>query len=52
MKVKIVNRSKHELPSYSTELSAGMDLRANLDAPVRLKPLERALVPTASAFMF
>ena len=46
MKVKIVNRSKHELPSYSTELSAGMDLRANLDAPVRLKPLERALVPT------
>jgi dUTP pyrophosphatase len=46
MKVKIVNRSKHELPSYSTELSAGMDIRANLDAPLRLKPLERALVPT------
>ncbi|MFO7617637.1 MAG: dUTP diphosphatase [Bacteroidales bacterium] len=46
MKVKIVNRSKHELPSYSTELSAGMDLRANLDAPLHLKPLERALVPT------
>ena len=46
MKVKIVNRSKHELPSYSTERSAGMDLRANLGSPVILKPLERALIPT------
>ncbi|MCK9325588.1 MAG: dUTP diphosphatase [Bacteroidales bacterium] len=46
MKVNIVNRSKHELPSYSTELSAGMDLRANLDKPLILKSLERALVPT------
>lgn len=46
MKVKIVNRSKHELPAYSTELSAGMDIRANLDAPLVLKSLERALVPT------
>lgn len=46
MKVNIVNRSKHELPSYSTELSAGMDLRANLDKPLIIKSLERALVPT------
>lgn len=46
MKVKIVNRSKHSLPSYSTEFSAGMDIRANLDAPVTLKPLERKLIPT------
>ncbi len=46
MNVKIVNHSKHELPAYSTELSAGMDIRANLDAPVTLKPLERKLIPT------
>lgn len=46
MKVKIVNRSKHQLPAYSTELSAGMDLRANIDQAVTLKPLERALVKT------
>lgn len=46
MNVKIVNNSKHSLPGYSTPLSAGMDLRANLDAPVTLKPLERRLVPT------
>jgi dUTP pyrophosphatase len=46
MKVKIVNHSKHELPAYSTELSAGMDIRANLDAPVVMKPLERKLIPT------
>ena len=46
MKVKIINRSKHQLPSYATELSAGMDLRANLDAPIELQPLQRALVPT------
>ena len=46
MKVKIVNRSKHELPAYSTELSAGMDIRANLDSPVTLKHLERRLIPT------
>lgn len=46
MKVKVVNQSKHELPHYATELSAGLDLRANLDAPVELKPLARALVPT------
>ncbi|KJF44178.1 MULTISPECIES: dUTP diphosphatase [Draconibacterium] len=46
MQVKIVNKSKNELPAYSTAFSAGMDLRANLDEPVVLKPLERKLVPT------
>jgi len=46
MKVKIVNRSRHKLPEYETAHSAGMDLRANLDAPVKLASLERALIPT------
>ena len=46
MKIRIVNQSKHSLPSYETIASAGMDLRAKLDAPVTLKPLERTLVPT------
>jgi len=46
MKVRIVNKSKHNLPSYSTVFSAGMDLRADLDKPRILKPGERALVPT------
>lgn len=46
MKVKIVNRSKHSCPAYSTPLSAGMDICANIDSPVLLKPLERALIPT------
>lgn len=46
MKVKIVNKSKHDLPKYSTELSAGMDLRANLDQPILLKSLERKIIPT------
>ena len=46
MEVKIINRSKHQLPSYATALSAGMDLRANLDTPIVLQPLERTLVPT------
>lgn len=46
MKVNIVNKSKHPLPEYKTNLSAGMDLRANLDKPVTLKALERALIPT------
>ncbi len=46
MNIKIVNQSKHPLPSYSTPLSAGMDLRANLDEPKVLRPGERALVPT------
>lgn len=46
MNVRVVNQSKHPLPQYATELSAGLDLRANLDAAVELKPLERMLVPT------
>lgn len=46
MKVRIINRSKHQLPEYSTRFSAGMDLRANIDADVALKPLERALIKT------
>ena len=46
MNVNIINRSGHELPSYQTEQSAGMDLRANLNSEVVLKPLERALIPT------
>ena len=46
MKVEIINKSKHQLPSYATALSAGMDLRANIDTPIVLNPLERTLVPT------
>lgn len=46
MKVQIINKSKHELPAYATELSAGMDIRANLTEPLLLKPLQRVLVPT------
>jgi dUTP pyrophosphatase len=46
MKIKIINKSKHALPEYETLYSAGMDLRANLDAPVTLASLERTLVPT------
>ncbi|MBP1676627.1 MAG: deoxyuridine 5'-triphosphate nucleotidohydrolase [Bacteroidetes bacterium] len=46
MKIKIVNQSKHPLPEYATNQSAGMDLRANLETPVVLKPLERKLIPT------
>ncbi len=46
MKVEVINRSKHPLPKYETERSAGMDLRANLNAPVALNPLGRALIPT------
>ena len=46
VKIQIINKSKHALPEYATPLSAGMDLRANLDEPVVLKPLERALIHT------
>ena len=46
MTIKIINKSNHPLPSYSTELSAGMDLRANIRESVVLKPLERKLIPT------
>ena len=46
MKVKIVNKSKHSLPHYSTIASAGMDLRANIDESISLKPLERTIIKT------
>ena len=46
MEIKIINRSKNTLPTYSTSHSAGMDLRANIEEPLILKPLERILVPT------
>lgn len=46
LECRIVNKSKHQLPNYSTIASAGMDLRASLDEPIVLKPLERFLVPT------
>ena len=46
MTVKIINRSKHPLPSYETSASAGMDLKANLDKPIILKPMGRAIVKT------
>ena len=46
MNIHIINKSKHALPSYATPLSAGMDLRANLDEPITLRPLQRCLVPT------
>lgn len=46
MDIKIVNHSKHQLPAYETDASAGMDLRAELNEPIILKPLERALIPT------
>ena len=46
LNVQIINRSRHALPAYATELSAGMDLRANLSEPVTLAPLQRCLIPT------
>lgn len=46
MNVQIINKSHHPLPSYATPLSAGMDLRANLDEPIVLRPMQRCLVPT------
>lgn len=46
MQVNIINRSKHPLPQYETEFAAGMDLRANIEAPIVIQPLERLLVPT------
>ncbi len=46
MKIKIINKSKHKLPHYATTAAAGMDLHANMDEPMVLKSLERALVPT------
>ena len=46
MKVQIVNKSAYPVPAYATEKSAGMDLKANIDEPIVLCPLERAMVPT------
>ena len=46
MQVQVINKSKHPLPKYETEQSAGMDIRANLNEPIVLKPLQRCLVPT------
>ena len=44
--VKIINKSRHQLPEYATPQSAGVDLRANIDTPIVIRPLGRALVPT------
>ena len=46
MNVNVINKSKHPLPSYESPLAAGMDIRANLEITVLLKPLERAMIPT------
>ncbi len=46
MKVKVVNKSRHDLPNYETELAAGMDLRANIDEVITLNPLDRTLIKT------
>ncbi len=46
VKVNIINKSKNALPAYATDLSAGMDLRASLDAPITLNPMQRKLIPT------
>ena len=46
MEIKIINKSAHKLPHYETDFSAGMDLRANIEEPVTLKPLERAIIKT------
>lgn len=46
MKVKVINRSANALPEYATEFSAGLDVRANNDEPITLRPLGRAMVPT------
>ncbi|MDU5417809.1 dUTP diphosphatase [Peptoniphilus harei] len=52
MKLKVINKSKHPLPKYETDGSSGMDLRANLDENLVLKPLDRVLVPTGLYFEF
>lgn len=46
MQVKIVNKSKHQLPEYSTRPSAGIDLRANIDNSINIEPMQRALIST------
>ncbi|NMA73944.1 MAG: dUTP diphosphatase [Bacteroidales bacterium] len=50
MKIKVINKSSHSLPQYETELSAGMDIRANLQEPITLEPMDRCLVPTGLYF--
>lgn len=45
-RIKVINRSKHALPEYATPLAAGLDLKANIDAGITLKPLQRQLIPT------
>ena len=44
--IKVINKGRHPLPQYATPQSAGMDLRANIDSPVTLRPMERRLIPT------
>jgi len=46
IKIRVVNEGKQELPKYATPLSAGMDLRANIDEPITLKPMQRRIIPT------
>jgi len=46
MNIPVINRSHHPLPAYATELSAGLDLRANLSEPISIEPMQRVLVPT------
>ncbi|MBD0402165.1 dUTP diphosphatase [Flammeovirga sp. EKP202] len=46
MQIKVINKSHHPLPQYQTPLSAGLDLRAVLEEPIALQPLERKLIPT------
>jgi dUTP pyrophosphatase len=46
MKIKVVNKGRQPLPAYATDQSAGMDLRANIEEPITLRPMERRLVPT------
>lgn len=46
LSVRIINKSTNDLPAYATELSAGMDLRASLESPITLDPMQRALIPT------
>lgn len=46
MEIRIINKSRHQLPSYATALSAGLDLRANIEEPITLRPMERKLIPT------
>ncbi|MFN5705859.1 MAG: dUTP diphosphatase, partial [bacterium] len=46
MNIPVINQSKHALPRYETIASAGLDLRANIEEPIQLNPMERVLIPT------